>query len=97
MTRADGSFGSRCTYCGIVNGVCFWGPYPEAHWKRPVLLLCAVLLLAGTATLFWLFHDNKNVTVLYVLGIPLAMLATLGLLVAARGCDACVARMFGSV
>jgi Na+/melibiose symporter-like transporter len=96
VTRTDASFGSRCAYCSIVNTVCFWGACPEAHWKRPLLFLCAIMLLAGITALFW-FHESENATVLYVLGIPLALLAILGLLVAARGCEACVARMFGSI
>ena len=97
LMTGRGAPSSRCRYCNVVNKVCFWGAYPEAPWKRPSLLMCALLLLAATAVLFWFFHDHKNVPVLYALGTPLALLATLGLRVAVHGCDACVARMLASV
>jgi hypothetical protein len=88
---------ASCIYCSVVNRVCFWGPYPKASWKRPLLLLCATPFLVGIPALFWLFRDHQDPIVLYVLGVPLFIFATLGLLVGVRGCDACVARMSGSI
>lgn len=33
---------SCCVYGRIVNTPCFWGPMPEATWKRPLLLISAI-------------------------------------------------------
>ena len=88
---------SCCAYGGIVNTLCFWGPMPEATWKRPLLLLSTIPFLAGVPALFWAFRDHKDAAVLYVLGGTLFALALLGLMVGINGCRACVARMAGSI
>ena len=88
---------SHCPYCKTVNLVCFWGPMPEANWKRPTLLVLAAAMLAGLVTLFMLFHAHPNNITLYLFGVPLFLAAVLGVLVAINGCSACVSRLFGDV
>ena len=95
ITGSEASHDSGCPYCGIVNIVCFWGPMPEAPWKRPMLLLCATLFLIGIPMLFWTSHRHYGLTA-YILAAPLLIVALFSLLVGLRGCDACIARMFGS-
>ena len=86
-----------CSYCNIVNKVCFWGPRPEANWKRPLLILCALPFTFGILTLLWLFRDRPDSVYLWLLGIPLFLLAILGLFVGVSGCSACVSRLFGDL
>jgi hypothetical protein len=87
---------SCCVYGGIVNRLCFWGPMPEATWKRPLLITSALFFLVGIPALFWAtrhHHDAAD----YVLGGFLFSVALFGLMVGINGCDACVARMAGSI
>lgn len=88
---------SSCQYCKVVNTVCFWGPRPEATWKRPVLLLCALPFVVGIPVLFWVFWERQGTAVLWLLGVPLFLLGVLGLLVGFKGCSACVARLCGEL
>nr|AGY30851.1 hypothetical protein [uncultured bacterium] len=88
---------THCSYCKVVNTVCFWGPRPEATWKRPVLILCALPFAFGIPALLWHFWGRPDSALLWLLGIPLFLLAILGLLVGASGCSACVSRLFGEL
>lgn len=88
---------SCCVYGRVVNRLCFWGPMPEANWKRPLLLISSIPLLAGLPTLFWVFRDHKDAAVLYILGGFIFAVALLGFMVGLNGCRACVARMAGSI
>lgn len=88
---------SCCVYGRIVNKLCFWGPMPEATWKRPLLLLAALPILAGLPAVFWASRDHKEAAVIYLLGGFLFALALLGFMVGINGCRACVARMLGSI
>jgi len=88
---------TNCSYCKVVNTICFWGPRPQASWKRPVLVLCALPFFIGIPALFWVFLGRQEIGVLWLLGIPLFLLSVLGLLVALRGCNACVSRLFGEL
>ena len=74
---------------------CFWGPRPEARWKRPVLLVISAGLTASIAALLWVCLDRADSGPLYLLGVPMLALSVLGLFVAIWGCATCVARLLG--
>ena len=97
MADSDPSGDSSCPCCHIVNRLCFWGPLPEKRWKRPLLFLTVLPFIVGIPVLFWLFQGHSNIWELYVSGGALLLIAALGLLVAVKGCDACVARLVGGV
>jgi hypothetical protein len=88
---------AHCSYCKVVNTVCFWGPRPQATWKRPLLILCALPFAFGIPVLLWHFWGRPDSVLLWVLCIPLFLLAILGLLVGVGGCSACVSRLFGEL
>lgn len=86
-----------CAYCKTVNRLCFWGPRAEAGWKRPVLLLCSLILALGFGALIWLFRDRVDALHFLVLAGIIALAGIIGIFVSLRGCNACVARLFGEV
>ena len=82
--------------CRPVRVLCFWGPRAEKKWKRPVLFLCSVPILA--LGLVPLFLPLAQGTVLQLLGLYvlfgfILFIAVLGILVSLFGCNACVARL----
>jgi hypothetical protein len=87
----------RCNYCRIVQFVAFWGPQREATWKRPVLFICSLALVGVFAFATWVQLGQGESKVFVVLSVLLAALGFLGVLVALKGCNACVARLFGRV
>ena len=86
-----------CPYCPTVNKLCFWGARPERPWKRPVLLVLALLLSGGSGALLWMLRDRPNYLLFAAVGGLFLMASILSVLVALHGCDACVARLFGEV
>ncbi len=86
-----------CAYCKTVNIMCFWGPMPEKRWKRPILLLLSLLGAAGFGSLLWLAWSKATSLLFVVPAALLVAMSVLGILVALNGCNACVARLFGSV
>lgn len=86
-----------CPYCSIVNRLCFWGPRPDAKWKRPILLLSAVVIGAGCSWVIWQFRSRPDALVLLMLAAFFVAVAALSILVSIHGCNACVARLFGEV
>lgn len=88
---------SGCPYCKVVNTICYWGPRPEAKWKRWVLLASAlpfaVSVPGALCVLGWTVAGLGASALLA----PLFLLGVLGVLVAIHGCDACVARIFGEI
>lgn len=85
-----------CSYCRVVQFIAFWGPLHEAKWKRPALLVCSVAMGGGFAYATWMLYGQQEYKYFPLLSVPLAALGLLGMLVALKGCDACVARLFGS-
>lgn len=85
-----------CAYCRTVNTVCFWGPMKEKPWKRPALFVLSVLGSAGFGALLWLSWVNPEGIPLMALAGFLVAASILGILVSLHGCNACVARLFGS-
>ncbi len=86
-----------CPYCKTVNAICFWGPMPEKPWKRPVLLVTSILGGAGFGFILWLAWSKATSAFFLLLAALLVALSVLGAFVALRGCNACVARFFGSL
>ena len=85
-----------CRYCSVVNAVCFWGPMPEKRWKRPGLLVVSLLLGGGFSIALALTWSNGIHPLVAALVVALVSACLLGVLVALKGCDACVARLFGN-
>ncbi|WP_167092820.1 hypothetical protein [Massilia frigida] len=86
----------RCSYCRVVRGIAFWGAFPEAKWKRPALLIVSLVIGGGTVILNWVLFEKAAYISFFLLSLPLGALGFMGVLVALKGCDACVARLFGS-
>lgn len=86
-----------CAYCKTVNRLCFWGPRREASWKRPVLLLCSLALALGFGVLSWMLRSRPDAVLFLLLAVPLTLAGVFGAAVSVRGCNACVARLFGEV
>jgi hypothetical protein len=86
-----------CVYCNIVNRLCFWGSRPEAAWKRPILFLLSVVTVVGSSWVLWAFRSRPDAFILLVLAGAFVMVGALSVLVSIRGCNACVARLFGEI
>jgi hypothetical protein len=86
-----------CPCCKTVNTIAFWGPMPEKPWKRPALLVLSLLGSAGLATLLWLaWTRSAGASLIVLVAVSLAAFL-LSFFVSLRGCNACVARIFGSL
>lgn len=90
-----------CPYCRTVNTLCFWGPRPQARWKRPALGLTSLLINIGLLVLFIMLTAGWSTDSMMFLFLLLAVLfwlaSCLGVAVALFACDACVARLWGNV
>ncbi len=86
-----------CGYCTLVNKLCFWGSRPEKDWKRPSLFFASLLLGGGFGYLLWLLRSHENYAFFASLAVPLVAGSVLGIVVAVRGCNACVARLLGEI
>jgi|JI10StandDraft_1071094.scaffolds.fasta_scaffold3588262_1 hypothetical protein len=85
-----------CKYCKSVTSVCFWGPLAEKPWKRPVLLgICTVSALCFLAAIAYFLPDLPH-PALFTAFLMFLAVSIFGILVAVKGCDACVARLLGS-
>jgi hypothetical protein len=85
-----------CSYCRVVQLIAFWGAQREAGWKRPVLLICSLLAFGIFAFATWVQSGKGESVAAISLSVLLAALGFLGVLVALKGCNACVARLFGT-
>jgi hypothetical protein len=88
----------HCQFCSIVAKVAWWGPLRVAPWKRPVLLICSLLLgflCAGVLWNRWVVWGRVDI-VLALWGLMM-LLCILGVAVSWRGCDSCVARLTGDL
>ena len=84
-----------CSYCNTVNAICFWGPMPQKAWKRPALRTLSLVLGSGLCAALWVLWSYEKSWLLIALGILMLLISILGALVSFRGCEACVARLFG--
>jgi len=69
---------------------------PEKAWKRPALLAFSLLGTGGFGSGLWFTWNEANVGTLILFAALLGMFV-LGIFVSLKGCNACVARLFGSV
>ena len=83
-----------CACCKPVNFVCFWEPRRPAAWKRPALFGLGAAIVASLGVLLWVGPPQLG-PFLEILCAGLIVAGLLGLVVAVRGCDACVARCLG--
>ena len=86
-----------CAYCNTIKHVCFWGARSPAKWKRPVLFVAAGVFAIGipvVVVLTWKGASAWAYTFLSLGAVGFAA-SILGVLVAVRGCQACVARILG--
>jgi hypothetical protein len=83
-----------CHFCGVVNTICYWGPRPVKSWKRPVLLIGFVPVLAGCFAYAWVMLQHQSIPGA-VLGLFLLAAGACGIVISLFGCDDCVARLFG--
>lgn len=98
MVMSNRGTGSNvpCACCKTVNTLCFWGPMPEKPWKRPALFVFSLLGAVGFGILLWHAWTATAGVLYFILTGLLVALSLLGILVSLRGCNACVARLFGS-
>ncbi len=83
-----------CHFCGVVNTISYWGPRPVKSWKRPVLLLISVPILAGGFAFAWVMFQQQSIAGA-VLGLFVLAAGACGIVISLFGCDDCVARLFG--
>jgi hypothetical protein len=92
---------TRCRYCSVVSKITFWGPRPQAHWKRPVLLALSIIGLCGFGAVLWLFRDRwmplGRQDLVLTLGAMLVLLSALGAAVSLNECNACILRLIGNL
>ncbi len=90
-----------CSYCNVVNRLCYWGPRPQAKWKRPSLIIISLIAVLGIPTLIWTVPLGPSSTgllgtaILFLIITFLWLVGILGVLIGWHGCDACVARLMG--
>ena len=87
-----------CAHCWWTKKVCFWGHRAPARWKRPALLVVSLLgvaLTCMTILSYMLGAEGFYFGMFAVL--VLGTLSWVGLIIAARGCDTCVARLIGNI
>jgi hypothetical protein len=87
--------GVACRYCRLVGTLCSGAPRPYAPRKRQRLIAGSLFFVLALPALGWALHGepaHNFVGAIIDLGFALS---GLGLLVGLRGCNACVARLFG--
>lgn len=87
-----------CKFCPIVNKLAYWGPRPVEKWKRTACLILSALLFILPVLLLtqinWV-SISANQTPLFLMSGFLLFISLLGIIVALKGCDHCVARLMG--
>jgi hypothetical protein len=84
-----------CLYCGLVNYMTLGDPPPVTKWKRPVLLVAGVALTVATVLGLRFVWGRPDGMFFASVSALLNIIALLGVAIAVRGCDACVARYLG--
>lgn len=69
---------------------------PEKGWKRPMLLAFSLIGTGGFGAILVLGWLQAIHPLALALGVFLVAVSLLGVAVALSGCNACVARLFGS-
>ena len=84
-----------CLYCGLVNYMTAGDPPPVTKWKRPVLLVAGIALTVCTVLALRFAWERTDGTFFATVSAILNIIALLGVVIAVRGCDTCVARFLG--
>jgi len=84
-----------CIYCGFVNYMTAGDPPPVTKWKRPVLLVAGIALTISTVLGLRFAWERTDGTFFATVSVILNFIALLGVVIADRGCDTCVARFLG--
>jgi hypothetical protein len=84
-----------CLYCGLVNYMTLGDPPPVTKWKRPVLLVAGIALTVSTVLALRFAWERPDGMFFASVSALLNIIALLGVAIAVRGCDACVARYLG--
>ena len=89
---------SPCGLCRIVRNLSFSGERrPYEPWRRAALLFVCSALLLGCGVLLWAIAPRAEPAAVFlrVVCIAFAPLFMLGIAAGARGCEACVVRLYG--
>lgn len=70
-------------------------PPPITKWKRPVLLVAGVALTVCTVLALRFAWERPDGMFFASVSALLNIIALLGVVIAVRGCDVCVARFLG--
>jgi hypothetical protein len=84
-----------CLYCGLVNFMTLGDPPPVTKWKRPVLLVAGIVLTVSSVLALRFAWERIDGTFFATVSAILNIIALLGVVIAVRGCDTCVARFLG--
>jgi hypothetical protein len=84
-----------CLYCGLVNYMTVGDPPPIMKWKRPVLLVAGIALTVCTVLALRFAWERPDGMFFASVSALLNISALLGVVIAVRGCDVCVARYLG--
>jgi hypothetical protein len=93
--KHDGSQKHHCLYCRFVQFFSIGEPPPIKSWKRPLLLVAAVVLTACTVMALQFAWDRAGATFFAAVSALVMIIALVGVAISFRGCDACVARFLG--
>jgi hypothetical protein len=85
----------NCLYCGLVNYLTLGEPPPITRWKRPVLLIAGIALTVSTVLGLRFAWERTDGMFFASVSALLNIIALLGVVIAVRGCDLCVARFLG--
>ena len=89
---------SPFSLCPTLRVICFWGERSQyAPWKRTTLLIGSPLMFAAVVAAAWFVADEPRAWVLWLVCMPLGLLAIAGLASAIWGCNSCVVRVWGDV
>lgn len=86
---------SNCLYCKPVRMVSIGEAPPIKSWKRPLLLVAAVILTACTVMALQFAWERAGATFFAAVSCVIMIIALLGVAISFRGCDDCVARFLG--
>ena len=84
-----------CLYCKPVQYFSIGEPPPIKGWKRPVLLVAAMVLTASTVLAMRFAWERAGATFFAAVTALVMIIALVGVAISFRGCDSCVARYLG--
>jgi len=84
-----------CLYCKPVQFFSIGEPPPIKGWKRPVLLVAAMVLTASTVLAMHFAWERAGATFFAAVTALVMIIALVGVAISFRGCDSCVARFLG--